>query len=57
LERADGQFAEKTATFKLPFVVNHAGSFDVGGVLHMSVCSPNSCIVQKAPLDVSVTVQ
>ena len=57
LERADGQFAEKTATFKLPFVANHAGSFDVGGVLHMSVCSPNSCIVQKAPLDVSITVQ
>jgi hypothetical protein len=57
LERADGQFAEKTATFQLPFVANHAGTFDVGGVLHMSVCSPNSCIVQKAPLNISVSVQ
>ena len=57
LERADGQFAEKTATFQLPFVANHAGTFEVGGVLHMSVCSPNSCIVQKAPLDVSVNVR
>jgi hypothetical protein len=57
LERADGQFEEKTAVFHLPFVASHAGEFTVGGVLNLSVCSPASCIVQKAPLDVSVTVQ
>jgi hypothetical protein len=57
LERADGQFAEKTAVFNLPFVANHAGTFDVGGVFHMSVCSPGSCVMQKAPLDLSVNVQ
>jgi hypothetical protein len=57
LERADGQFEEKTAVFTLPFVVGHAGKFAVGGVLNLSVCSPASCIVQKAPLDVTVTAQ
>jgi hypothetical protein len=57
LERADGQFEEKTAVFTLPFVVGHAGKFVVGGVLNLSVCSPASCIVQKAPLDVTVTAQ
>ena len=57
LERADGQFEEKTAVFNLPFVASHSGQFDVGGVLNLSVCSADSCIVQKAPLNVTVTVQ
>ncbi len=57
LERADGQFAEKTAVFNLPFVASHAGQFAVGGVLNLSVCSASSCIVHKAPLNVTVTVQ
>ena len=57
LERADGQFEEKTAVFYLPFVAGHAGKFTVGGVFSLSVCSPASCIVQKAPLEVTVTVQ
>jgi hypothetical protein len=57
LERADGQFEEKQAVFNLQFVANHAGTFNVGGVLHMSVCSAGSCVVQKAPLDIAVNVQ
>jgi hypothetical protein len=57
LERADGQFEEKTAVFVLPFVAGHSGKFALGGVLNLSVCSPTSCIVQKAPLDVTVTIQ
>lgn len=57
LERADGQFQEKTAVFTLPFVAARAGKFALGGVLNLSVCSPANCIVQKAPLDLSVTVQ
>jgi hypothetical protein len=57
LERADGQFAEKSAVFSLPFVADHAGQFTVGGVLKLSVCSPTSCIVEKAPLAVFVSVQ
>ena len=57
LERADGQFEEKAAVFNLPFVASHAGQFTVGGVLKLSVCSPASCIVQKEPLAVSITVQ
>jgi len=57
LERADGQFEATAAVFQLPFVASRAGQFAVGGVLKLSVCSPTSCIVQKAPLAVSVTVQ
>ena len=56
LERADGQFQEKTAVFQLPFVASHAGQVSVGGVLNLSVCSPTSCVVQKAPLSVTVSV-
>ena len=57
LERADGQFAEKTAVFNLPFVAGHPGTFDLGGVFNLSVCSPNSCLMQKVPLTLSVAVQ
>jgi hypothetical protein len=57
LERADGQFDEKKAVFNLPFVSSHTGKVDVGGVFHLSVCSPGSCIMQKAPLEISVTVE
>jgi hypothetical protein len=57
LERTDGQFEEKKAVFNVPFVASHAGKFDIGGVFHMSVCSAGSCVVQKAPLEVSVNVQ
>ncbi|MEO8884005.1 MAG: hypothetical protein ABI377_11435 [Devosia sp.] len=57
LERSDAQFEEKKALFTVPFVASHAGKFNVGGIFHMSVCSAGSCIVQKTPLEVSVTVQ
>jgi hypothetical protein len=57
LERSDGQFEEKQAVFNLKFVANHAGTFNVGGVFHLSVCSAGSCVVQKTPLDISVNVQ
>ena len=57
LERGDAQFEEKKAVFTLPFVASHAGKFTVGGVFSMSVCSAGSCIMQKASLEIPVTVQ
>jgi len=57
LQRGDGQFEEKRAVFNLPFVASQAGKFNVGGTLHMSVCSSGNCLVEKPPLDVTVTVQ
>lgn len=57
LQRADGQFEDKRAVFNLPFVTSQAGKFNVGGTFHMSVCSAGSCLVDKPPLDVTVTVQ
>ena len=57
LQRADGQFEEKKAVFNLPFVASQAGKFEVGGTFHMSVCSSGSCLMDKPPLDVTVSVQ
>jgi hypothetical protein len=57
LERVDGQFEEKRAVFSLAFVATETGQFDVGGALHMSVCSANNCLVDKPALAVSVKVQ
>jgi hypothetical protein len=57
LQRADGQFEEKRAVFNLAFVASQAGTFNVGGTFHLSVCSPGNCLVEKAPLDVAVSVQ
>jgi hypothetical protein len=57
LQRADGQFEEKRAVFNLPFVASQAGKFNVGGTFNISVCSPGNCLVEKAPLDVTVSVQ
>jgi hypothetical protein len=57
LERGDGQFEEKRAVFDVPFVASRAGKFEVGGIFHMSVCSAGSCIVEKAPLELSISVE
>lgn len=57
LERADGKFEEKSAVFDVPFIAARAGEYTVGGVLNLSVCNASSCIVHKAPLDVTVRVR
>jgi hypothetical protein len=56
LERADGQFQERTAVFQVPFVATRAGNVEVGGIFNLSVCSPNACVVKKTPLEISITV-
>lgn len=57
LQRADGKFEEKKAVFNLPFVASQAGKFNVGGTFSLSVCSTGNCLVEKAPLDVTLSVQ
>lgn len=57
LQRADGKFEEKRAVFNLAFVASQAGKFNVGGTFHLSVCSTGNCLVEKAPLDVTLSVQ
>ena len=57
LQRADGQFEEKRAVFKLAFVASQPGKFNVGGAFHMSVCSEGNCLVDKPALDVTVSVE
>jgi hypothetical protein len=57
LQRSDGQFQEKQAVFSVPFVASRPGTFDVGGILHLSVCGPGSCLVEKSALSVAVVVR
>jgi hypothetical protein len=57
LGREDGTFEETRATFQVRFVASHAGSAIVGGTLHLSVCSPTNCVVDKAPLEISLEVK
>jgi hypothetical protein len=57
LQRADGAFEEKRASFKVPFVVAKSGSATIGGTLSLSVCSEANCIMDKVPLEVAVDVK
>jgi len=57
LQRADGTFEEKRASFKVPFVVAKSGKTTVSGTLSLSVCSEANCIMDKVPLEVAVDVK
>ncbi len=57
LQRDDGKFEPQRATFEVPFVAARSGKFEVGGIFHLSACSATSCLVEKAPLTVSVDVR
>jgi hypothetical protein len=57
LERADGQFQERSAVFQVPFVASTAGQAEIGGTFNLSVCSPDACIIKKAPLALLVNVK
>jgi hypothetical protein len=57
LQRADGSFEEKRASFKVPFTAAKPGKVTVSGTLSMSVCSEANCIMDKVPLEVAVDVK
>ena len=56
LGRDDGQFEEKRAVLKVPFVVETAGDKKVGGTLPFSVCSSQNCLMDKQALETTVKV-
>jgi hypothetical protein len=57
LKREDGKFDEKAGTFKIPFVAAKAGSYKIGGVFFLSVCSEANCIMDKVELTADVDVK
>jgi hypothetical protein len=56
LQRADGTFEEKRASFKVPFVAAKAGKATIKGTLSLSVCSEANCLMEKQELELGVDV-
>ncbi len=56
LGRGDGKFGQKEAEIAIPFVPRKSGKLQVGGVLSLSVCTAENCIMDKRPLVVDVTI-
>ena len=42
---------------RVPFTATSPGDHRVGGILAFSVCNEEKCLIEKAPLDVHVTVR
>jgi hypothetical protein len=42
---------------RVPFTATAPGDHTVGGILAFSVCSEEKCLIEKAPLEVHVTVR
>jgi hypothetical protein len=57
LRKEDGSFEKKRGSFKLPFVVARAGKAKIGGVLSLSVCSEQSCLMEKQPVEIDIDVK
>lgn len=56
LKKEDGKFEEAKAVIKIPFVSANAGKQKIAGTFSFSVCSDKNCYMEKAELDVEVTV-
>ncbi len=57
VRREDGTFEERKAVLTVPFVADHAGEAKVGGVMSLSVCTDANCLMDKAPIEVTVKVE
>lgn len=57
LKREDGTFELKKGSFKVPFTAAKSGKATVSGVLSLSVCTPENCLMDKVELETTVDVQ
>jgi hypothetical protein len=57
LKKDDGTFSEKQGSFKVPFVAQKAGTYTVSCTVSLSVCNDKKCLMEKVPVDVTVTVK
>ena len=56
VRRDDGTFEERRAVLPVAFVAAKAGTANVGGVLSLSVCTDANCMMDKAPVEIAVSV-
>lgn len=56
LKREDGTFEDKKGSFKVPFVASKQGKANISGILSVSVCSEQNCLMEKLELDLDVDV-
>lgn len=57
VRREDGTFEERKAVLSVPFVANRSGEVKLGGVMSLSVCTDANCMMDKAPLEITVKVE
>jgi len=57
VRREDGTFEERKAVLAVPFVANRAGEVKVGGVFSLSVCTDANCLMDKAPIEITVKIE
>ncbi|MFO0617770.1 MAG: hypothetical protein U0414_34580 [Polyangiaceae bacterium] len=56
LKREDGKFTETAGTFTVELTAAKPGNYTVGGTLSLSVCNEKNCLMEKVPLDATITV-
>ncbi len=56
IRRADGTFSKSRAEMPVTFTSNRSGNVRVGGVLSLSVCTASNCLLDKRPLELTVTI-
>lgn len=57
LDRQSFQVDQHHARAPVPVTIEKAGPVRVAGVLAFSVCDANRCLIDKIPLEVSVTAR
>lgn len=57
VRRPDGKFDKNRAELPIHFTAAKAGTYKVGGVLSLSVCTPSNCLMDKRPLVLDVVVK
>ena len=49
--------SEKRASMSIPFTASQAGSSTISGTISLSVCTKDQCVIEKAPVSVTVKVE
>lgn len=57
VRREDGTFEERRAVLSVPFIASNSGEVKVGGVMSLSVCTDANCLMDKAPIELTVKVE
>jgi len=56
LQSSDGKLSDHEALFSVPFIPSKSGALKVGGLLSLSVCNDQQCIMDKRTVSIDITV-